>query len=308
MSPNRLQANLSFRFRRLLSGDPNGVPPWLAVVAEGNEAGYFLPTDAPWLVHGGFGTLVGGIRALLVQALHPGTLRGVMDHSRYAEDPLGRLSGTIRWLTVTTFASQKAVATEAGRVNRMHKRVVGSYEASDGTSVAYRAADPDLLMWVHIAFMESFLVAHQMYCADPVPAGTAASGADNYIAQWSVAVAPLGLATCPMSQAELDAAIADFLNRDILRCDDRTRQVVAFLRRPPLPGATKIAYRLLFAAAVTSLRPEYRTLLGLRATPRWIIVPVTRVALRLIKLAVGPHSPIEQAARDRLARAGVISA
>jgi hypothetical protein len=42
-----------------------------------------------------------------------------------------------------------------------------------------------------------------------------------------------------MSQAELDAAIADFLNRDILRCDDRTRQVVAFLRRPPLPGATK---------------------------------------------------------------------
>jgi uncharacterized protein (DUF2236 family) len=96
------------------------------------------------------------------------------------------------------------------------------------------------------------------------------------------------------------------LNRDILRCDDRTRQVVAFLRRPPLPGATKIAYRLLFAAAVTSLRPEYRKLLGLRAVPRWIIVPVTRVALRLIKLAVGPHSPIEQAARDRLARAGVI--
>jgi hypothetical protein len=145
-----------------------------------------------------------------------------------------------------------------------------------------------------------------MYCADPVPAGTAASGADNYIAQWSVAVAPLGLAKCPMSQVELDAAIDDFLNRDILRCDDRTRQVVAFLRRPPLPGATKIAYRLLFAAAVTSLRPEYRKLLGLRAVPRWIIVPVTRVALRLIKLAVGPHSPIEQAARDRLARAGVI--
>jgi hypothetical protein len=111
-----------------------------------------------------------------------------------------------------------------------------------------------------------------------------------------------------MTQVELDAAIAGFLNRGILRSDDRTRQVVDFLRRPPLPGATKIAYRLLFAAAVTSLRPEYRKLLGLRATPRWIIVPVTRVALRLIKLAVGPQSPIEQAARDRLVRAGVISA
>ena len=306
MSPNRLQANLSFRFRRLLSGDPEGVPPWLAVVAAGDEPGYFVPSDAPWLVHGGFGTLVGGIRALLVQALHPGTLRGVMDHSRYAEDPLGRLSGTIRWLTVTTFGSKTAVATEAGRVNRMHKRVTGTYEASDGAEVSYRAADPDLLLWVHIAFMESFLVAHQTFCAEPIPAGSASSGADNYIAQWSVAVAPLELATCPMNQAELDVAIADFIDRGILRSDERTRQVVEFLRRPPLPGATKIAYRLLFAAAVVSLRPEYRRLLGLRAGPRWIIVPVTRVALRLIKRAVGPESPVEQAARDRLVRAGVI--
>jgi uncharacterized protein (DUF2236 family) len=301
-----VQANLSFRFRRLLSGDPNGVPPWLAVVAEGNDPGYFLPTDAPWVVHGGFGTLVGGIRALLVQALHPGTLRGVMDHSRYAQDPLGRLSGTIRWLTVTTFASQQAVATEAQRVNRMHKRVVGTYAASDGTDVPYRAADEDLLLWVHIAFMESFLVAHQMYCAESIPAGTAPTGADNYISQWSVAVAPLGLAACPMTQDSLDAEIAAFIERGVLRSDERTKQVVAFLRRPPLPGATTIAYRLLFAAAVTSLRPEYRKLLGLRATPRWIIVPVTRAALRLIKLAVGPESPVEQAARDRLARAGVL--
>ena len=306
MSPNRLQANLSFRFRRLLSGDPDGVPPWLTVVAAGDEPGYFVPSDAPWLVHGGFGTLVGGIRALLVQALHPGTLRGVMDHSRYAEDPLGRLSGTIRWLTVTTFGSKTAVASEAGRVNRMHKRVVGIYEARDGAEVSYRAADPDLLLWVHIAFMESFLVAHQTFCAEAIPAGNASSGADNYIAQWSVAVAPLGLAKCPMSQSELDVAIADFIDRGVLRSDERTRQVVEFLRRPPLPGATKIAYRLLFAAAVVSLRPEYRRLLGLRAGPRWIIVPVTRVALRLIKLAVGPESPVEQAARDRLVRAGVI--
>jgi hypothetical protein len=109
-----------------------------------------------------------------------------------------------------------------------------------------------------------------------------------------------------MNQAELDASIADFIARGILRSDERTRQVVAFLRRPPLPGATKIAYRLLFAAAVSSLRPEYRKLLGLRAAPRWLIVPTTRVALRLIKLAVGPQSPIEQAARDRLARVGII--
>lgn len=73
---NALQESLSKRFRRLLSGDPNGVPPWLEVIAAGDDAGFFLPTDAPWVVHADFGTLVGGIRALLMQALHPGSLTG----------------------------------------------------------------------------------------------------------------------------------------------------------------------------------------------------------------------------------------
>ena len=74
------QEFLSKRFRKLLSGDPDGVPPWLGVVAAGEEEGYFLPSDAPWVVHADFGTLVGGIRALLMQALHPGSLTGVKNH------------------------------------------------------------------------------------------------------------------------------------------------------------------------------------------------------------------------------------
>ncbi len=193
---NALQEYLSRRFRKLLSGDPNGVPRWLGVVAEGDEAGYFVPTDAPWVVHADFGTLVGGIRALLMQALHPGSLTGVKNHSRYESDPLGRLAGTIRWLTVTTFGSKTAVANEASRVNRLHDRVQGEYTKGTGETIPYKAADKDLLLWVHIAFMESFLVAHQMYSSKPIPKGNAASGADNYVAQWSVSVAPLGLDRC----------------------------------------------------------------------------------------------------------------
>jgi len=121
---------MSVRFRRLLSQDPNGIPPWLEAVASGDEPGLYLPSDAPWVVHADFGTLVGGIRALLMQALHPGTVRGVAQHSRYKEDPLGRLAGTIRWLTVTTFGSHTAVASEASRVNRLHTKVTGSYQVT----------------------------------------------------------------------------------------------------------------------------------------------------------------------------------
>jgi uncharacterized protein (DUF2236 family) len=296
---NAFQERMSVRFRRLLSGAPDGVPPWLEVIAAGDEPGLFTPDDAPWIVHADFGTLVGGIRALLMQALHPGTLRGVADHSRYQEDALGRLAGTIRWLTVTTFGSHAAIASEASRVNWLHKRVVGEYETNAKEVRAYRAADPDLLLWVHIAFMESFLVCHEWYAWRPIP-----GGADAYISQWARSVEPLGLTTAPMMRAELDGEIRRMLDADILRVDDRTRDVVKFIQFPPLPPVAKLIYRLLFDAAVVSLEPEFRQMLGLKAAPRWLVQPLTRGVLRTIRWVIGPESPIEDAGRDRLIRIG----
>ena len=304
MANNALQENLSKRFRKLLSGDPNGVPPWLPAVAAGDDAGFFLPTDAPWVVHADFGTLVGGIRALLMQALHPGSLTGVKNHSRYEKDPLGRLSGTIRWLTVTTFGSKTAVSNEASRVNRLHEKVTGTYSSGGGEQVPYRAADEDLLLWVHIAFMESFLVAHQMYSARELPKGNFASGADNYVNQWSVSVAPLGLQKVPLSDSELQKAITDIYNGGLLSNTADTLNVVKFIQNPPLPKSAKPVYRLLFDAAVVSLRPEFRELLGLKAKPKWLIQPLTRGMLRFMRFAIGPESPIEEAAIDRLVRVG----
>lgn len=304
---NTLQEYLSRRFRKLLSGDPNGVPPWLGVVAEGEEPGYFVPTDAPWVVHADFGTLVGGIRALLMQALHPGSLTGVKNHSRYESDALGRLAGTIRWLTVTTFGSKTAVANEASRVNRLHDHVKGEYTKGTGETIAYKAADKDLLLWVHIAFMESFLVSHQMYSHRAIPKGVAETGADNYIAQWSISVAPLGLEKCPMNSRELDREIAELFDAGLLVSTPDTEKVVEFIRNPPLPILAKPIYGLLFDAAVVSLRPEFRALLGLKAKPRWFIQPVTRTILRLMRIAIGPESPIEDASIARLKKIGVLA-
>lgn len=303
---NALQEFASKRFRKLLSGDPNGIPPWLEVVAAGDEEGFFLPSDAPWVVHADFGTLVGGIRALLMQALHPGSLTGVKNHSRYESDPLGRLAGTIRWLTVTTFGSKEAVQNEANRVNRLHTRVVGEYTKGTGETVPYKAADKDLLLWVHIAFMESFLVSHQMYSWKEIPKGNAATGADNYVAQWSVSVTPLGLETCPMSQAELESAIDKFYDSGLLVSTSDTEKVVKFIKNPPLPVAARLVYGLLFDAAVLSLRPEFRKLLGLKPKPRWLIRPATRWTLRFMRAAIGPESPIEDGAIARLKRIGAL--
>lgn len=299
MANNALQENLSRRFRRLLSGAQDGIPPWLEAVAEGDDPGLFLPTDAPWIVHRDFATLVGGIRALLLQALHPGALGGVAQHSRYEEDPLGRLSGTIRWLTVTTFGSLVAVQNEASRVNRMHERVKGKYETNDGQQINYRAADPDLLLWVHIAFMDSFLRAHQNYSRAKIP-----GGADSYVALWSKSVEPLGLASVPMTEAELAQTLDRF--KPSLRVDAKAKSVIRWIRNAPLPRAVKPGYSLLFQAALASLPKELRKMIGMRSLPLWLLRPLVTNLLAFGRFAIGPDSPIEDAALARLSRLGIL--
>lgn len=291
----KLQEKLSIRFRKLLSGATDGTPPWLPVVAEGNDIGLFAPEDAPWIIHRDFSTLVGGVRALLMQALHPGSLAGVAQHSRYEQDPLGRLSGTIRWLTVTTFGSVEAVQNEAGRVNRMHTKVSGEYQTAQGETSSYRAADPRLLLWVHIAFMESFLRAHQNYSRAPIP-----GGADAYVKLWGKSVAPLGLSDVPTSEQELNQLLDQFSEELIVT--EKTKSVINWIRKAPLPALTKPVYKLLFYSAVASLEPRFRDLIGIRSAPLWLLRPVTTNVLGLMRFAIGPESPIEDAALRRIER------
>jgi uncharacterized protein (DUF2236 family) len=296
---NKLQEIFARKFRALLCGDPSGNPPWLDAVASGEGRGLYMPDDAPWVVHADLGTLVGGVRALLMQALHPGSLAGVRTHSRYKDDPLGRLAGTIRWLTITTFASHEALAAEASRVNRMHDRVKGQYESSSGESRNYRAADPDLLRWVHIAFMDSFLRSHQIFSDRPIP-----GGADAYVRLWSKSVEPLGLTEVPMNEKELLNWLDHY--RGELTVNDDTRDVIQWLRNPPLPISARPVYALLFQSALASLPAEHRKLIGLKSLPLSVLRPITTTLLKSIRLAIGPENPLEDVAKARLQRAGLI--
>jgi uncharacterized protein (DUF2236 family) len=295
----KIRAELSRRFRALLSGAESGVPEWTPLVAAGDDAGLFKPTDAPWIVHSDLATMIGGIRALLVQAMHPGSLAGVMQHSRYEQDVLGRLSGTIRWLTIMTFGPLSAIQAEAGRVNGMHDRVRGKFAVGDAEPRSYKASDPDLLMWVHIAFTDSFLAAHLVYGEKAIP-----GGADSYVGQWGRAVLPLGVDAPPKSLAELEQMISDY--ESTLVVDERTRRVVNFLRKPPLPKAAMPVYRLLFAAAVDTLPGNWRTELDLHTLPGWAVRPITKTLLWIMRKIVGNRSPLEDAALSRLARIGAL--
>ncbi|MFP7759979.1 oxygenase MpaB family protein [Marisediminicola sp. LYQ134] len=278
-----------------LSGNDEGRPHWVAKIEQGDDAGFFGPGSAAWAVHGGMPTMVAGIRALLMQTLHPGAMAGVHDWSRYRDDPLGRLSGTIQWLITVTFADTTLATVESGRVGRFHDRVVGTYLDANGVEKPYAAGDPELLSWVHVVFTDAFLSSHELW-GGPIP-----GGADRYVSEWSKAGELVGVSDPPRSRAELASQLDSFRDRGILKTDERVAEAVRFIRNPPLRPTMMPFYRIMFAGAAASLPDHYREMLGLRRS-RLPAVWATGVILRLVRGLLGESSTSEDAARARIAR------
>ena len=290
-SVRRKMAN---RFREIVSGSPDGRPDWVKLIAAGSGPGLFGPDSAVWQVHGCIATLVGGVRALLLQATHPAALTGVSEHSRYESDPLGRLAGTARWLTITTFGSTEAIAKEAARVNAMHQKVSGSFQSMIGEDTNYRASDPRYLLWVHCAFTDSFLTSHLAY-GYPI-----AKGADEYVREWSQSAIGLGLKAAPQSVPELKSTMESFLRED-LGARPQTEEVVKFILKPPLGKGALVFYKVLVNGAIYTLTPEQRNILGLKKVSgvwHWACSKV----LQLLSWVLGAESPSQEVARERIAR------
>lgn len=288
-------AILRRRLLGALTGSPDGRTGWITEVGDGDDEGYFGPESAAWVVHGDMPTLVAGIRALLMQTLHPGAMAGVHDWSRYKSDPAGRLAGTIRWIVATTFGSTEQAQRESARVSRFHDRVNGTY-AGDHGAVAYSAHDPELLDWVHLAFTEAFLGCHETWGRD-IP-----GGADEYVREWAIAGRLVGAQHPPETRAALRADLDALRTSGVLRRDERVDEAVRFLRTPPIAGSG-IAYRILFAGAVASIPVEFRRLLGIRRA-WWPAITTTRALLFVVGriLAGSPEPSARQLAIARVAR------
>src|SRR4051794_23116719 len=147
-------------------------------------------------VHADSSMFVGGLRALLLQSLHPLAMAGVAGHSGYRGDPWGRLQRTSHFLAATTFGTAEHAERAIAQVRDIHTRVRG--KAEDGRS--YAASDPHLLDWVHLAEVDSFLRAYQLFGPSPL----SAVDADEYVRQSGGVAARLGATSPPVTVAELD--------------------------------------------------------------------------------------------------------
>ena len=226
-----------------------------SVPAHPADDGYFGPGSVTWRLNGDISAPVAGLRSLLMQALHPLAMAGVDQHSDWRADPAGRLASTSAYLAAITYGDRAAACAAAARVRKIHERVRGTDPV---TGRPYAAGDPDLLVWVHAALVDSVLAAADRY-------GTPVSAADKdrYVAEMTAAAELVGVPAgrAPASMAELDAyftTIRPELTMSPAAAESTSALLGAFAADQDLTGF----WRQLADAAHASMPPWVREMYG----------------------------------------------
>lgn len=259
---------------------------------------WFTPEDPIWRVHADASMFPAGIRALLLQSLHPLAMAGVAGHSGYKGDPWGRLQRTSEFLATTTFGTIEDAEALIAKIRGIHERVRG--KAPDGRP--YSASDPHLLKWVHVTEADSFLTAYQRYAVTPLTDAEA----DRYVEQSCIVAEALGVIDPPRTVAALRQTIEDY--RPELESTEAAREAARFLLvHPPLPLAARAGYSALAAGAVAMLPRWARMPLRLPwlpVTERFVGRPIGGLATATVRWAM--QDP-EDVRRRALARRNVVA-
>ena len=189
------------------------------------DAGFFGPGSVTWRVSTDLGRPVAGLRALMLQALHPLAMAGVDQHSNWRADPVGRLAATSGYLATITFGDRAAAEQAAARVRRIHEHITGTDTI---TGQRYEASDPALLLWVHATLVDSGIVAAGMFGTSLPPLD-----ADRYVAEMVAAAELVGVPAgqVPASLSDLDSYLT--ASRPALRCTPAAAESMAYLLDPP---------------------------------------------------------------------------
>lgn len=227
------------------------------------------------VVHLDAAMIVGGIRALLLQSLHPKAMAAVVEFSDFKQDPFGRLRRTVDFLGWTTYGTLQKAEESIALVRKVHDGVTGTTASGE----SYSANDPHLLMWVHVAEVESFLVAHELFGRPRL----SQQEKDGYVADMGIIAERLGASLPPRSFSELQATIASYDSEMGLTPDGK--EAIEFLADFPFSPFAKVVYRVMFKAALGSLPVWAQKKLGHEVgsvANKLLYRPVTHALIRLL--------------------------
>ena len=244
---------------------------------------YFPVDGVARIVHGDLASmLVGGLGSLFFQMLHPHSMAGVAQHSRYKSDPRGRLLQTANFIGRTTYGSKSMASANIERVLAVHQAVRGV--ADDGET--YFANDPHLLAWVHACEVSMFLRAYQNFGALSI----SANDADAYVKEMATLAGDLGAESPPTTVDELDDRLEAYrpelrLSADGVVARDFVTSGYMQTRQQ------RLVYRLLVDSATALLTPWSRELLEMPTKAiknRVVVRPATQAFCWTLRQAIPP--------------------
>jgi uncharacterized protein (DUF2236 family) len=252
------------------------------------DDGYFGPNSPAWDIHAAPSSFIGGMRALLMHALHPLVMAGAHQHGKYASDPWTRLTRTLEYLLATVFGDRATAEQAAERVCQAHAPVYG---VEPVTGRAYSANHQDLLRYVHATGVDSYLTAYETYVRRLAPAD-----ADRYVAERAGPVAFVGLVDDVPKSVESLRAYLSAMESELL-VTPPSFGVCELVTRSPLPPPLNLVAGIPGAAAVVTLPPRYRDLFRVNWTDRRDrrVRKLGRVYCRIA--ALGGEPPYARAAR-----------
>lgn len=273
------------------------------------DPGLFGPGSTSWRLHGDPVLVMGGLRALMLQSMHPDVVLGFVQNSGFQQDWWGRLNRTAEYVALTTFGARADVERAARRVRHAH----AMFRFSDATDGRERRLDePELLLWVHCALVDSVV-----HVARRSGVRLSRDEADDYLAEQVRFAELVGLdpADVPDSEAALAAYMAEM--EPVLALDAAGREAISSLLAPPLRPVVELAtparlgWSTLAALAFATLPPAVLALFPapFRAGPALLPPHAVSAGLRTVRLAgqgVGAvvpslrRSPMEVEARERL--------
>ena len=235
------------------------------------DPGLFGPDSVAWQVHANFTVMmVGGLSSLIVQALHPRALAAVWDHSDFRHKLKERLGRTAFFVAATTYGGEALARHAIHRVNTIHANIRGT----DLEGQPYVANEPELIRWVHVVEVSSFLAAYQHLAKQPL----SQQACDQYMAEMAQVGHLLGAVDLPLTYADAQAELLGFA--PALRFDARAQEILQVIQSYPVDLLDKPWMALILKCAFDLMPPWVLALMG-RSPACGVQQQATRLAVQL---------------------------
>jgi len=206
--------------------------------------------------------LLGGGRALLMQIAHPLVAAGVAEHSRFKDDPFGRLSRTLEAMFAIAFGPRLEAAGAYDRINRVHAHVKGKLTRACGIYPAgtpYDARDPQLLLWVYATLVDTALLVYQRYVQELTP-----TEREQYYQESVRSAAPFGIpkSMFPADLKSFERYVDHMIHRGPIKVGALARKLAQSVLHPKVPFPYRGALEMLNIVTVGLLPEKLRKEFG----------------------------------------------